>query len=91
VGIIAQEMKEIAPYTIGSFKDEETNIDYLNYDANAVTYILINAVQEQQLIIDATNKQLLEQNQKQLRIIDEMKKQLDEQNQRILRLEEKLK
>ncbi len=89
VGIIAQEMKKIAPYTIGSFRDEETNVDYLNYDANAVTYILINAVKEQQLIIDATKEQLQEQNQKQSRIIDEMKKQLEEQSQRLLRLEEK--
>jgi hypothetical protein len=89
VGIIAQDMEKIAPYTIGSFRDRESNVDYLNYDANAVTYILINAVQEQQLIINATKKQLQDQDEKHMRVVDEMKKRLDEVSQRLLRLEEK--
>jgi trimeric autotransporter adhesin len=49
VGIIAQEMKEIAPYTIEEFvysdstgKEEK----FLDYDANALTYMLVNAVKE---------------------------------------------
>ncbi|HEY9005045.1 MAG TPA: tail fiber domain-containing protein [Ohtaekwangia sp.] len=64
VGIIAQEMQEIAPYTIGTFRDTETNTEYLNYNSNAVTYILINAVKEQQVIIDGLKKQLEEQNKR---------------------------
>ncbi len=73
VGIIAQEMQAIAPYTIGTFKDEGTNTEYLNYDANAVTYILINAVQEQQVIIDSLKKQLEDQNQRLLKLEEKLK------------------
>ena len=73
VGIIAQEMQAIAPYTIGTFKEDGTNTEYLNYDANAVTYILINAVQEQQVIIDALKKQLEDQNQRLLKLEEKLK------------------
>jgi hypothetical protein len=73
VGIIAQEMKLVAPYTIGTFIDSETNVEYLNYDANAVTYILINAVKEQQAEIDSLKKQLEEQNQRLLKIEEKLK------------------
>jgi hypothetical protein len=73
VGIIAQDMKQVAPYTIGTFKDATTNTEYLNYDANAVTYILINAVKEQQSIVDALKKQLDEQNQRLLKLEEKLK------------------
>jgi hypothetical protein len=73
VGIIAQDMKKIAPYTIGTFKDATTNTEYLNYDANAVTYILINAVKEQQATIDLLKKQLDEQNQRLLKLEEKLK------------------
>jgi hypothetical protein len=73
VGIIAQDMQKVAPYTIGTFKDATTNTEYLNYDANAVTYILINAVKEQQSIIDALKKQLDEQNQRLLQLEEKLK------------------
>ncbi|HEY8938014.1 MAG TPA: tail fiber domain-containing protein [Cyclobacteriaceae bacterium] len=51
VGIVAQELKEIAPYTVGTFKakydetspGEET---FYNFDYNAIGYALINAVKE---------------------------------------------
>jgi hypothetical protein len=36
----------------------------LNYNANAVTYILINAVKEQQATIEKLQKQLEEQNKR---------------------------
>jgi hypothetical protein len=49
VGVIAQDMQQIAPYTVGEFiyvdstgKQEK----YLDYDANALSYMLVNAVQE---------------------------------------------
>lgn len=49
VGVIAQELKEIAPYMVGSFeKDEET---YLDVDNSAMTYMLINGMKEQQALI----------------------------------------
>jgi hypothetical protein len=44
VGIIAQEMQEIAPYTVGSFRYENT--EYLNFDGSALRYMLINAVKD---------------------------------------------
>ncbi|WP_342087269.1 tail fiber domain-containing protein [Dyadobacter sp. OTU695] len=55
VGIIAQEMQKIAPYTVGSFTYQDSlgnKTEYLDYDANAVTYILINSVKEQQQVIE---------------------------------------
>jgi hypothetical protein len=51
VGVIAQEMQKIAPYMVGSFTYQDTTgkkAEYLDYDANALTYILVNAVKEQQ-------------------------------------------
>ncbi len=49
VGVIAQEMQKVAPYTIGEFTYTDTTgkqEKYLDYDANAVTYMLVNAVKE---------------------------------------------
>jgi hypothetical protein len=77
-GIIAQEIKEIAPYMIDTFKDKETGNEYLNYNGNAMTYILINAVKEQQSIINDQQS-----------AIDLLKKQIEEQNKRLDKLENK--
>lgn len=49
VGVIAQDMQKVAPYTIGEFVSEAgegQSERYLDYDANALTYILVNAVKE---------------------------------------------
>jgi hypothetical protein len=49
VGIIAQEMQKIAPYTIGRFTHQDSTgqqTEYLDYDAGALTYILVNAIRE---------------------------------------------
>jgi trimeric autotransporter adhesin len=73
VGIIAQEMQKIAPYTVNTFHDDETNMDYLNYDGNAVLYILINSIQEQQTEIDTLKKQLQEQNERLVRLEEKLK------------------
>ena len=58
VGVIAQEaqphapyMFEIVPTKLNEDDDEET--DLLTYDSTALTYILVNAVKEQQKIIEA--------------------------------------
>jgi hypothetical protein len=51
VGVIAQEMQKIAPYTVGEFTYQDSTgkqEKYLDYDANALTYILVNSVKEQQ-------------------------------------------
>ncbi|MET7254161.1 tail fiber domain-containing protein [Dyadobacter jiangsuensis] len=65
VGIIAQEMQKIAPYTIGTFAYQDSlgnKTEYLDYDANAVTYILINSVKEQQQVIEQKDVELKEMN-----------------------------
>jgi hypothetical protein len=49
VGVIAQEMQQIAPYMVGEFTYQDstgTQEKYLDYDANALTYILVNATKE---------------------------------------------
>jgi len=55
VGIIAQEMQKIAPYTVGEFTYQDTTgkqEKYLDYDANALTYILVNSAKQQQEMIE---------------------------------------
>ncbi|MBI1805583.1 MAG: tail fiber domain-containing protein [Ignavibacteria bacterium] len=67
VGVIAQEIKDVVPYTVDSFKgkldpqdSEETDI--LRFDANALMYISINAI-----------KELSAENQKLRQELDELK------------------
>jgi trimeric autotransporter adhesin len=63
VGIIAQEMQKIAPYTVGTFAYQDSlgnKTEYLDYDANAVTYILINSVKEQQAVIEEKEAKIQE-------------------------------
>ncbi|HAB90020.1 MAG TPA: hypothetical protein DCF84_05740, partial [Bacteroidetes bacterium] len=55
-GIIAQEMQEIAPYMVGEFEMNGTT--YLNYDGNALIYMLVNAIQEQQQQIEKLEERL---------------------------------
>ncbi|MBO9613768.1 MAG: tail fiber domain-containing protein [Dyadobacter sp.] len=62
VGIVAQEMEKIAPYTIGKFTYQDSlgnKTEYLDYDANAVTYILINSVKEQQRTIEEKDAKIV--------------------------------
>lgn len=56
VGVIAQELQEVAPYMIKpwTYRDLKGNeTEYLGVDNGAMTYMLINAVQEQQQQIEA--------------------------------------
>lgn len=49
VGIIAQEVQQVAPYMIGKFTYQDSTgkqEEYLDYDASALTYILVNSVKE---------------------------------------------
>ena len=50
VGIIAQDLQKIAPYMVSTVKRKDT--DYLSVDNGAMTYMLINAVKEQQAQIE---------------------------------------
>lgn len=55
VGVIAQELESIAPYMVGSwdYTDDDGNAtSYLTVNNGPMTYMLINAVKEQQKIIE---------------------------------------
>jgi len=76
VGVIAQEMTKIAPYTVANFDYVEKQIlknsddsefpaeevigttEYLSFDPNALTYMLVNAIQEQQVMIEELQIQI---------------------------------
>lgn len=47
IGILAQDMEAIAPYSISSFTAEDGN-EYLAFDPSSLDFILINAVKELQ-------------------------------------------
>ena len=85
VGIIAQEMQEVAPYTITpvqlpiadvknvrSMNDETVESDFssgriesfLRFDPNAITYMLVNAVKEQQEMIENKEVEIQELKEK---------------------------
>ncbi len=56
VGIIAQDLQQIAPYMVSTVKRKDA--DYLGVDNGAMTYMLINALKEQQAIIEALKKRI---------------------------------
>ncbi len=58
VGVIAQQLKKIAPYMIGSYTKEGT--EYYNVNNSAMTYMLINSVKELKEIIDRQQKEIEE-------------------------------
>jgi hypothetical protein len=64
VGVIAQDLQKIAPYMIGTwnYKDENrNNTPYLSVNNGAMTYMLINAVKEQQEIINQQQQSIAAQ------------------------------
>ena len=54
VGVLAQDIKSIAPYMVGWYQKKGES--YYNVDNSAMTYMLINAVKEQQQQIDELKK-----------------------------------
>ncbi len=44
VGVLAQELKDVAPYMVSNFKKDDK--DYYQVDNSAMTYMLVNAVKE---------------------------------------------
>jgi hypothetical protein len=56
IGVVAQELKEVAPYMVGTF--EMDGVEYYNVDNSAMTYMLINAVQELSKLNVQTQTQL---------------------------------
>jgi hypothetical protein len=53
VGVIAQELQEVAPYMVS-----ENETGYLDVNNSAMTYMLVNAVQEQQEMIKALQEEV---------------------------------
>lgn len=76
VGVIAQEIEKIASYTVNNVKyeqkeeieDDEGNLkseikesgNYLQFDGNSIKYMLVNAIKEQQVLIDDLRTELNE-------------------------------
>ena len=63
VGLIAQEIQKVLPYTVSSRlgKLEETDteeIEILKLDASALVYVLINAVKELDAKVQSLEKEL---------------------------------
>jgi BMFP domain-containing protein YqiC len=76
VGVIAQQMQKIAPYMVGSFSHQDTRgkkADYLDYDANALTYILVNAVQQLKKEKDSQIETLKQENATQMEVLKQEK------------------
>lgn len=66
VGIIAQDIEPILPYTLKKTamklnKQDEEETEIFTYDDSALSYLLINAVKEQQVEIEALKNALEEQ------------------------------
>lgn len=75
VGVIAQEIQQVAPYTVSTFTHKKLQFDskegsflpmetvvgeesFLSYDGTALVYMLINAIKEQQKMIDEKDAHL---------------------------------
>lgn len=63
IGIIAQDIKDILPESISTYKaklneDDEEETDLLNFNSHALTYVLINAIKEQQKQIEELKAQI---------------------------------
>ncbi|MFZ3077849.1 MAG: tail fiber domain-containing protein, partial [Candidatus Aenigmatarchaeota archaeon] len=53
IGVIGQEIKDVAPYTVNTYKaklnvNDTNETELLNFNSHALTFVLINAVKEQQ-------------------------------------------
>jgi hypothetical protein len=60
VGVLAQDLKEVSPYMVteSATKKAADGSGYLSVDNSAMTYMLINAVKEQQAVIEALKKRI---------------------------------
>jgi hypothetical protein len=72
VGVIAQQVQKVAPHMIGEFIYQDSTgkeQKYLDYDANALTYMMVNAIKE----LKSENEQLKNE-------IAQIKQMLSKQN-----------
>lgn len=61
VGVLAQDVQQVAPYMVNNFTYQDDNNNqkqYLDYNPNALFYILVNSVKAQQVQIEDQKKQL---------------------------------
>jgi hypothetical protein len=56
VGVVAQDLQKIAPYMVGKFKKD--NEEFLDINTSAMTYMMINAIKEQQKMIEDLKKEI---------------------------------
>jgi hypothetical protein len=57
IGIIAQDMMQAAPYTVSTYRakldpNDQSDTDIYNFNSSALTFVMINAIKEQQKEID---------------------------------------
>lgn len=74
VGIIAQEMQKVAPYMVRMLNPDKN--DYLAYDGTALSFMLVNAVKEQQETIEQQQAEI-DALKAELSEVDELKSQMD--------------
>lgn len=64
VGIIAQDIQQIAPHTVRSYVYQDTtgvHEEYLSYNPNDVFYMLINSIKELNSLVDQQKQELARQ------------------------------
>lgn len=83
IGIIAQELQRIAPYMVHPWtykQNEEANAEeYLGVDNGPMTYMLINAVKEQQEMIVQLQKERDEQKKSIITLTTQLQQEKEEQ------------
>jgi hypothetical protein len=57
IGIVAQDMMQAAPYTVSTYRakldpNDQSDTDIYNFNSSALTFVMINAIKEQQKEID---------------------------------------
>jgi len=98
IGIIAQEIKDIAPYTVGTFRaklnpTDATETELYNFDASALTFVLINATKDLDTRVTALNGNYNSQNssqQSQKTQITTIQNQLNNQQNSITNINNKV-
>jgi trimeric autotransporter adhesin len=81
VGVIAQELREVAPYMVGEF--ERAGETYLNVDNSAMTYMLINAVKELNQKVEAVTPEGMVTRDELEALISEKDAQIEAQQRQI--------
>jgi hypothetical protein len=56
VGVVAQDLQKIAPYMVGKFKKDGE--EFLEVNNSAMTYMMINAIREQQKMIEELRREI---------------------------------